>query len=319
MGRWAWVAAALALWAGPALASNVGFETISIPVPGDRPLAGAVWYPTDAPEAPNPLGPSLQIVALEAAPSAGAHPLIVLSHGTGGWYGDHYDLAHALAQAGFVVAAVSHTGDTFDDRSRALRVTERPGQLVRLITYMTSGWRGHAAVDGRRVGAFGFSSGGFTVLAAVGGEPDLALTGPHCRAHPTFFDCSLQRQLGQAVATGPVAHDPRIRAAVVAAPALDFTFAPSGLRAVTVPVQLWRAGEDTVLPNPFYAETVRGLLPRPPDYRVVPGADHFDFLPPCSEGLRRIAPQICVERIDRAAFHARFNADVATFFREILR
>jgi len=67
---------------------------------------------------------------------------------------------------------------------------------------------------------------------------------------------------------------------------------------------------------PWYAEAVRQALPLAPDYRVVPGAGHFDFLAPCSDKLARIAPPICASRpgFDRAAFHRQFNAAVVGFF-----
>jgi predicted dienelactone hydrolase len=322
MRRRIWLATLLAIgWAGFAHAATVGFETLSVAAPGDKPLQVAVWYPSDAPEAPAPLALGEQTVARNAPIAGRNHPLIVISHGTGGSNSDHFDTAQALARAGFVVAAVSHTGDTHDDRSRALRISERPGHLVRLIDYMTGTWRGRGALDARRIGAFGFSSGGFTVLAAIGGEPDLALLAPHCREHPDYFDCRLGKSTGSVAPTvpEPVAHDPRIRAAVVAAPALGFTFAPTGLSRVTIPVQLWRAGEDTVLPHPLYAEAVRGALPTPPEYHVVPGADHFDFLPPCSAALAKAAAVICGHgTFDRAAFHAAFNAEIVRFFRKTL-
>ena len=316
-----WFAAlAAVVWSGLAHAATVGFETVSVPVVGDKPLAVAIWYPSMAPEKSEPLALGQQTVARNGPLTEGTHPLIVVSHGAGGANTDHFDTAQALARAGFVVAAVSHTGDTHDDLSRALRILERSGHLTRVIDYMTQDWRDHAAIDPRRVGAFGFSSGGFTVLAAIGGEPDMSVVARHCAVHPHFYDCQMARVFPAApVAAAPPAHDPRIRAAVVAAPAMGFAFGPSGLRGVTVPVQLWRAEWDTVLPQPFYAEAVRRSLPKPPEYHVVPGADHFDFLPPCSPALARVAPSICGDGIfDRAAFHAGFNADVVRFFRKTL-
>lgn len=323
MRLWVWMGLMVWLFAGHAAgAHTVGFEVISVPVPGDRPLKVGVWYPTDAPESVQRLGLSRQSVAAPGAPLVGRRlPLVVASHGTGGSFRDHHDTAHALAEAGFVVAALSHTGDTYDDHSRAIRMGDRTVQISLLIDYMSRDWRAHTAIDLQRIGMFGFSSGGFTALVAIGGEPDLAKIVPHCAEHPAYFDCMQTRQFG---ADGPgelhpKARDPRIRAAVVAAPALGFTFAPGGLAKVKVPVQLWRAERDTILPNPLYAETVRGLLPRAPDYRVVPGADHFDFLPPCSPELAQVAPQICRTTIDRAALHAGFNTDVVAFFRKTLR
>ena len=98
--------------------------------------------------------------------------------------------------------------------------------------------------------------------------------------------------------------DRRIKAVVVAAPALGFAFSPRGLQNVRVPVQLWRAEDDHILPAPDYAETVVGRVAKPPDYHVVPAADHFDFLAPCSAALAKTIPMSCQERrrFDRAAF-----------------
>jgi predicted dienelactone hydrolase len=321
MRIWAWMAGLAALLtASAALAGNVGFERVTAPNGTDKPLVVGIWYPTDTPEAPMALGPSSQVVAL-AAPVAGAHhPLIVISHGTGGSFIDHRDTAKALAQAGFVVAALTHTGDTYDDRSRTRRISERPGHLTPVIDYVTKAWRGHAAVDASRIGAFGFSAGGFTVLGAIGGEPDLGLVAAHCRQHPHFYDCATIGKLGDAplAKPAPVAHDARIRAAVVAAPAMGFAFAPAGLAKVTVPVQLWRAEWDTVLPQPYYAEVVHGLLPKA-EYHLAPRAEHFDFLPSCSDAMAKLAPDICVTNIDRAAFHKTFNAEVVRFFQKTLK
>ncbi len=319
--RWLiWLAAMLA-FGGAASAHSVGFQTASIPVAGDRPTQVGIWYPSDAPETVQRLGLSRQSVA-PGAPLLGRKlPLVVISHGAGGSFSDHYDTAHALAEAGFVVVALSHTGDTYDDRSRAIRMGERAAQIGPVIDYMTSSWPDHAAINVKRVGIFGFSSGGFTALVAIGGEPDLTLISAHCAQHPTYFECMTNRQFG-AGGPGdlhPKVHDPRIRAAVVAAPALGYTFAPVGLAKVKIPVQLWRAEADAVLPNPFYAETVRGLLPITPDYRTEPGANHFDFLPACSPELAKAAPQICRTAFDRTGFHTRFNTEVIAFFRKTLR
>jgi predicted dienelactone hydrolase len=319
-----WLAGLIALgWVSLAHAAGVGFQTVSVPVAGDKPLQVAIWYPSAAPEKPEPLALGQQTVARNGAMLGVGHPLVVISHGTGGSNADHFDTAQALARAGYVVAAVSHTGDTYDDRSRTRRVVERSQHLSATLDYMTGAWPDHAAIDPSRIGVFGFSAGAFTALVAIGGEPDMSLLARHCAVHPHFYDCQMSRQFPAAPDAAPVApahHDPRIRAAVIAAPALGFAFAPSGLKDVTAPVQLWRAEWDTVLPNPFYAETVRRLLPKPPEYHVVPGADHFDFLPPCNAALAKAAPSICGDGpFDRAAFHATFNAAVLRFFERTLK
>ncbi len=115
-------------------------------------------------------------------------------------------------------------------------------------------------------------------------------------------------------------HDPRIKAIVSAAPALGFAFGSKGLAAVVQPVQLWRAEDDQVLPQPYYAEAVRLALPQPPETHVVADAGHYDFLKPCSAKLAARMPAICTSKpgFDRAAFHERFDRDIVAFFTRTL-
>ena len=307
-------------------AGDVGFQELTIPDGTEKALTIGVWYPTDSPASPQPLAAFTQTVALGAAPAGDHLPLVVMSHGTGGWYGEHYDTALALAHAGFVVAAVSHTGDTYQDHSQVLQVWKRPEQIHRLIDFMLADWSQHGKIDAGRIGVFGFSAGGFTALAAAGGTADLTLVKPHCLKVPSAFECGLVRKPGAEEETrappprSAFVHDPRIKAAVVAAPALGFTFEREGLAGVRVPLQLWRAENDHLLPNPDYAQAVRDALPRSPEYHVVANADHFDFLAPCDERLAQFAPEICTERpgFDRAAFHVEFDAAVVAFFERTL-
>lgn len=316
-------AAALSL-AAVATGAEVGFSEVKVENGIEEPLVVGLWYPTAAPVQDHRLGPYSQRVALDSQPSGNKLPLVVMSHGNGGSYQNHLDTALALAEAGFVVAAVSHTGDTFNDQSRALAMADRPRHIGRLIDYVSQDWAHRERVDGERVGAFGFSSGGFTALVLLGGKPDISLVDVHVRSHPLSYEALLQKRAGSLAAgasPGTWLRDPRIKAAVVVAPALGYTFADGGLSDVTAPVQLWRAQEDRILPDPDYAEAVRRALPRPAEFHSVPNADHFDFLAPCSEDLKRYAPAICASRpgFDRTAFHAAFNREVVRFFGETLR
>ena len=321
------IAAACVLLATPALAANVGFEETKIANGAEAPLSIGVWYPTDAPETKQRLDGFTQTVAPLAAVAGSGLPLVVLSHGGGGGYESHYDTALSLARAGFVVAAVSHAGDTHNDQSQVLKLWRRPAQLRRLVSYMLDEWPHHDQLDARRVGAFGFSNGGFTVLVAAGGIPDLGKIGPYCQTNPDHDLCQALKQAGVDPRFGGEAPsdawtpDPRIKAAVAAAPAFGFTFVNGGLEKVRIPIQLWRAADDKHQPNPWYEEKVRAALPNPPEYHVVDGAGHFDFLPPCGPRLAAVAPQICADPpgFDRAAFHQRFNADVTRFFETSLR
>lgn len=304
-----------------AAATQAGYTTVRVPdLPGE-PLPVGIWYPTTAPASDNDIGLYIQPVAPNGPMAGKSHPLIVLSHGTGGSLEGHYDTAVALARAGFVVAAMTHTADNYRDQSAATHLADRPRAVHAVIEYMLTAWTQRAAIDPARVGMFGFSSGGFTALVAIGGVPDLALIPRYCDTHQQTFTCRLVKQhAADLPAAEAWVHDPRIKAAVIAAPAIGFTFTPSGLANIRMPVQLWKAADDHILPAPDHADAVRAALPRTPDFRVVAGADHFDFLAPCTDPLARVAPEICQEHgtFDRAAFHRDFNRQVVQFFQRTL-
>ncbi|MEY4564566.1 MAG: hypothetical protein RLZZ618_3843 [Pseudomonadota bacterium] len=302
-------------------AQAAGFQRVSVPDADGSPMAVSVWYPSDVVAQRVDMGPISIQVALEAPVRGDALPLIVVSHGSGGSSLSHQDTAAALADAGYVVAAVQHPGDNHADQRGAVQIMDRPGHIRRVIDHMLSTWGAQARIDGHRIGIFGFSAGGFTSLVNLGGVPDFEKVFPFCRQHPNHFGCALlasrRADVGELDVTQKApSPDPRIKAAVIAAPALGFTFTPDGLKHVTVPVQLWRAENDVVLPHPWYAEAVRMALPSPPESHVVPGAGHFDFLAPCNAQFAALAPPLCATQpgFDRVAFHESFNRSVIAFF-----
>lgn len=295
--------AALALAAAPAVVrAQQADQRFSFADPAGGEIEAAVWLP-------------------EVAAFAGPRPLIVMSHGNGGHAEGHHDTAEALATVGFVVAAVTHPGDNWRDDSRQTQLSGRPRHISLLIDHMTQVWSGPVAVDSTRIGAFGFSAGGFTVTALIGGVSDPTLIRRHCEAEPDVFACRLiRRSTIDLSAWQPVGHDPRIRAAVIAAPGLGMAFTTESLAEVTLPVQLWQADGDEVLLAPFNVEPIRDRLGRVPEYHRVADAGHFDFLPPCSEALKAAIPMLCQSQagFDRAAFHQAFNREAVRFFRDNL-
>jgi predicted dienelactone hydrolase len=308
----------LTLAAAPALAA--GFEHVTVPDPDGPPLEAGIWYPTDAPASPQPLGLFVQSVAVGAPVAGRGLPLVVMSHGTGGTFEGHYDTALALAEAGFVVASITHTGDNYRDQSAFTRVENRPRHIKALIDYMLASWPRHDVLDPSRIGMFGFSAGGFTALVAIGGVPDMVRVASFCTAHPDDWGCNRASELHSGPPTAPPSafvHDTRIAAAVIAAPAIGYVFTPEGLSGVKVPIQLWRGDRDEILTHPYHAQNVYDGLPIKPEYHVVPNAGHFAFLAPCSAGLQSIAPDICRDPagFDRVAFHREFNAAVVAFFK----
>lgn len=301
----------------------VGFQAVRAIDAGGRPFAVGVWYPTDArPWPTTQMGAVLMSVARGAAIAGDSLPLIVISHGNGGGPPSHADLAMALASEGYIVAAPMHPGDNFADQSGVGSATffhERTRQLRATLDQMLATWQGRTHIDPARIGAFGFSAGGFTVLAAVGAQPDLRRVATHCANAPEFA-CEVLRSAGspligvdRAPVVEPFVPDARIGAAVVAAPGLGFTMDSAALAGIHVPLQLWSGEADDRIPYATNIERIRDALGAAVEYHAVPGAGHYSFLAPC--GLIR-PPGICADAgdFDRKAFHARMNASVVQFF-----
>jgi intracellular septation protein len=111
------VVAGLILSTSSGDAGAVGFQQAAAPDPEGAPLEVDVWYPNDAPALLRYLGPFRQTVAADGAIAGSQLPLIVISHGTGG----AAETALALAEAGFIAAALTHTGDNWRDHPTASR------------------------------------------------------------------------------------------------------------------------------------------------------------------------------------------------------
>ena len=120
------------------------------PTPAAPPSEAAVAFARL--EIPDGAGPAIEAGVWTPGADGGARrPLIVISHGNGGDFRSHEATARALAQAGFVVAALTHTGDNWRDQSRATDVAQRPRQLRVLVDYLLTDWTGRTAIDADRI------------------------------------------------------------------------------------------------------------------------------------------------------------------------
>jgi predicted dienelactone hydrolase len=316
MIRFGFVFVALGLIASLAHAAGLQF----IEVPGSEslePLKGAVWYPCNQRPVDEKLGPFVLTVAKDCPVAGEKLPLVVISHGRGGTFLDHRDTAGALADAGFVVAAISHPGDNAMDKTRTNDLSvfvERPADIRRLIDFMLRSWPAAARIDADEIGIFGFSRGGYTGLVAVGANPHFAKTLRLC----DDVNTPLCDEVRKGDLPGLV-HDPRIKAAVIADPVGIF-FTKDSFSDVMIPIQLWRSELGGGGVTPESVAHVVGELPTKPQVHFVPHSQHFSFMAPCSAEFTQSAREICTDRpdFDRVAFHKQFNADVLEFFRKYL-
>lgn len=345
--RWAVILCVLALLVTPMVAfatsrHGVGFAPITIhdPVNGGT-MPGYVFYPTAQPSQVTWRGPYELHATPDAKPIPGAKPLVVISHGHGGSDLGHHDLAVYLANHGFVVATLQHPKDNFLDASgdgHPEVMVGRPIQVKATISMLLDDGRWKKLVDPARIGVAGFSNGGYTSLLAVGAVPRFTRFISYCKAHPDDPNiCGAARQLkAQAARHGQTLEqlmtsmqgdlhrwgntdDPRIKAAFVMAP-LSLIFDKAGVASINRPVFLYYGQDDHVL-NPKYnvlhiAPSIRKLV----GIKMIPKADHYVFLSPCSPQLTKEAPDICIDPpgVDRAAVHRQIDADALAFFRKTL-
>ncbi len=319
------VAGLIALASAPALAANgVAFRDVHETTTGTT-MPAVVIYPAagPAPVASSELGP-YQVAATPGLPmAAGRHPLVLISHGHGGSALGHHDLATALADAGFIVAAIEHAGDSHRDQSgfgteRVL--LGRAWQVSALLDVLLADPQLGPHIDAGRVGVAGFSAGGYTSLLLLGATPDFDRRAAYCAAQPA--DAEVCVEVPAVIERLPVSRataDARIRAGFVMAPFAIF-FDEASLKQVAAPVFLYGAMADAVLLPDYNVVPVRDALPRLHTFRGIVGAGHYVFLAPCNPGMTDALPVLCKDPpgIDRAALHAQINADAVAFFRQTL-
>jgi predicted dienelactone hydrolase len=310
-------------------------------------LTVTVWYPAAASAVEHPveipglsqlfvLGNAAQDASLASAPAK--FPLIVLSHGTGGSAMIMAWLGTALAAKGYIAAAVNHPGNNGTEAYTTLGFStwwERARDLTVVIDSMLADpmFAGH--IDPSRIGAAGFSLGGYTMIEIAGGitEPE-AFTefcaSPRadgiCKSPPEFptlledfeklskTDAEFQAALRHA---SDSYRDPRVRAVFAIAPALGPAFRPASLARIAIPVKIVAGQADTNVPIASSAKYFAANIPGA-KLTIFPGnVAHYVFLDSCTEAGRKARPVLCTdgEGVDRDAIHANTAALAVEFFR----
>lgn len=307
------VGAVLLAFAAPALGQSrydVGQKAIVVPDPGFASIPVAVWFP-----AFSGAGGRGQ----ERKPVPGKRRLIVLSHGSGGALDNHGDTVQALVSGGLLVATPLHPYDNRNDTTGVgsdLQLLGRPQQIMRVLDAVLADPLLAPVIDPARIGFIGYSAGGYTGLVLAGARPDFKLGLAHCARSDR--DSAFCGWMGGAIRRRAphdltVVHDARIRAAVLLAPAWSIFFDRAGLADVGIPLRVYRAADDTTVRAATGEEHLLKLLPKPPEYVVIPRGDHNVFVSPCGQGMRGPA---CAnpKGVDRVAIHLKMNAEILDFF-----
>jgi len=288
-------------------------------------LLTTIWYPTEKTaveqsqwigSADNPFasaGKAAPDAPIVAAPEK--LPLILLSHGTGASSLMMAWLGTALASHGFMAAAVNHPGNNaledYTLQGFSLwweRATDESKVLDALLADATLG----SHIDARRVGAAGFSLGGYTVIELAGGIGDIARYQEFCKSPKADGMCKeplefpgisakateLARNdatFQSALAEGEKSHrDSRIRAMFAMAPALGPAFDPASLGKIAAPVQIVAGSDDKVVPIESSAKFFAAHIPGA-QLTIMQSVGHYTFLATCDQLGRTSRPELCLD------------------------
>ncbi len=287
----------------------------------DTHMTAMLFHPSPARSAATRIGPYSIQASFGLPPTPGLHPLVLISHGHGGSALGHHPLAVALAEAGFLVAAIEHAGDNHLDQSgfgteRVL--LGRAWQMSSLLDTLLAdpGWAAH--IDPHRIGVAGFSAGGHTALALLGAEPDPAHRIRYCLQHPQDEELCLQPPAdAPALQRRRRLQDDRFGAAFVMAPLAVF-YDAQALAQVQRPVFVHAAMADDVLLPRWNALAVRDGVAALRGWRAVVGAGHYVYLAPCPPALATALPALCSDPpgVDRRRVQAQLADEVIDFFQQ---
>jgi len=263
-------------------------------------------------------------------------PLIVVSHGTGGSSGMMGWLGTELAAHGYIVAAVNHPGNNAREAYTAQGFSlwwERARDLTNVIDQMLQDPTFAKRIDTGRIGAAGFSLGGYTMIEIAGGLSNPERYNQFCKSKQADGMCvpplefpDLEAKLNEDATSDPaiqqsIAHssdsyrDSRVSAVFAIAPALGPSFDPGSLHKISIPVEIVTGDADTIVPVSSSAKFFSQNIPKS-KLTLLPGVGHYTFLGTCSDQAKKTTPKLCVDPkgVDRDSAHKQVAAIAVKFF-----
>lgn len=311
-----------------------------------RPLVTTVWYPAVMNAEENAWNIGIFQAGRNAAnadivSNPETFPLVVLSHGTGGAALQLSWLAEILATNGYLVAAVNHHGNTATEDTYLpqgfMLWWERARDISVVIDLLLSDSQLGSRIDRSRIGAAGFSLGGYTVLSVAGAQTDLVQWKKFCAERPSNPLCTLppevnysQKMLDSMLNNDPNVkdsihrshesyRDERVRAVYSIAPVLGPAFIKKSLAHISIPVRIIVGTRDEQAIPTFNAKLIASSIPTA-ELELLPDVAHYTFLACCSLRGKLFVRQLCSDPrgIDRKQIHRKIGADVVAFFNRTL-
>lgn len=298
-----------------------------------RPLTIELWYPISPDTPSSPAIDPIWIRSQEArnAPivqESSPYPLILLSHGFGANRLSSSWIAEALSIEGFLVAAVDHYGNTFDNMllEESLTPWIKAVDISKTLDFLLEELDPY--IDEKRIGAMGFSQGGAVCLWLGGGTVDFS---PILPSLAEMAEELFEREEVQEVfptidfQKGESSYlDKRIQALFLMAPGLGgpvSLFRPESLHNISIPVSIVVTGQDSSVPTETNAHVFAQHIPNCSLKNIAEMGDHFLFLNCGTERGKKLIPHFAIDPpgIDREAIHIDITKIATEFFSSYLK
>jgi predicted dienelactone hydrolase len=254
-------------------------------------------------------------------------------------------LGTELAAHGYIAVAVNHPGNNSLEPHTVQGFTlwwERATDLSQVLDGMLADPRFGGRIDVNRIGAAGFSIGGYTVMELAGGRgeignldeiekrcggPDTA--DPLCASPPESpglvqkatklyqTDPSYAAALKQ---SNSPRRDPRVRAIFAIAPGNGQNFSPDALSKISIPVEIAAGTSDINVAPEDNARYYAAHIPNAKLKMYPAGVAHYTFLDTCAESGKKESPELCMDGpgIQRDAVHDETAQEAIKFFDDVL-
>jgi predicted dienelactone hydrolase len=297
----------------------------------NRPIVTEIWYPVDT-DIPAKATPGFWQRCDEArdAPLSNKksqYPLIMMSHGSGG---DRFNLswlAEVLTANGYIVAAMDHYGNTWNNKipENYARPWERPLDVSFALDQLLETSQFKDRIDREKIGFAGYSLGGATGIWIAGAEAGM-FDQEHVRKNSAndlgdIATPELLNKIDLSYAAGSF-KDSRISAIFVMAPALGWLFAENSYKKIEIPVYIVAPEKDQIVPIENNAKIFAKKIAKA-SLKILQGeANHYVFLTRATVvGKRFLDPKYCEDAvtIDRKKVQEELAKNSVVFFDDNLK
>ena len=303
----------------------------------NRPIITEVWYSTTdtLKTRDKKYSPFLRNYTVrDGSLPTGKWPLIMISHGTGGNRLSLEWLAQSLVQSGFIVAAVDHWGNTTDNKIPVefIKAWERPQDISFALTQLLKDKDFNAVIDSQKIGALGFSFGGYTVIALAGGIVDYPVMLHYYRTighrevefpeYPGLGRLLYDSTLLAATKHVPDLKDSRIKAFFALSPGTGPGFIrKQQFKNVHEPVFITGSLADSMAPVKRNARVYHKLIRGSGYYEFGDKVGHYVMLAEANNELKKEAPIPFVDdpSVNRHQIHLKIDSLATDFFKRNLK